>query len=111
MARHWTILSAISLRKLPCYCSVAGAWWHPETSGQAPKPCSGGKFCAVGTDKAVLLGGLGKGQKCAPLHALKVLEMSANTWVSMPLPTAYLPALDNTRVRVSVPTADCDACK
>ncbi len=61
--------------------TALGMWLCPEISGQPPKPCSQCKFCTIGADRAVLLGGVGKGWKCLPLDTVKILDMSSAVWV------------------------------
>lgn len=57
-------------------------WSIPEVVGKAPKPCSECSLTGVGRDRAVLLGGKGKGNKCiSPLNTVKLLDMSASVWV------------------------------
>lgn len=57
-------------------------WSIPEVVGKAPKPCSECSLTGVGRDRAVLLGGKGKGNNCIfPLNTVKLLDMSASIWV------------------------------
>ncbi len=59
-------------------------WVWPKVIGAPPKPCSECTFTRVGQDRAILLGGTGKGigKGNHDFRKVKILDMSSTSmWV------------------------------